>query len=331
MMQRRDFIARLSGAAVAVATWPIATWAQQSAMPLVGILGSGSPDAFAPDVAAFLQGLKEAGYVEGQNVAIEYRWADGQYDRLPALAADLARRPLAAVFASGGTTPTLAAKAATNSIPIVFTTTTDPVASGLVASFNRPGGNITGVSFLSAELGSKQLGLLRELVPAATMVAVLVNTNNPSADGEVRNAQIAMRALGVRLRVLTASTERDIDEVFARLAQQRADALLVHNDPFFLGLRAQLLLLTARHAIPTIYAWRDFVAAGGLMSYGAKSTDAYRQAGVYVGRILKGEKAADLPVVQPTKFELVINLTTAKALGLSISPGLLAIADEVIE
>jgi putative tryptophan/tyrosine transport system substrate-binding protein len=326
-MTRREFLAGLGGAAAR----PLVARAQQPPMPLVGILGSGSPDAFAPDVAAFLQGLKETGYIEGQNVAIESRWADGQYDRLPALATDLVRRPLAAILASGGTIPTRAAKAATNSIPIVFTTTADPVASGLVASFNRPGGNITGVSFLSVELGPKQLGLLRELVPTVTTVALLVNTNNPSADGEVRNAQIAMRALGVRVRVLTASTERDIDHAFASLAQQRADALLVHNDPFFLGLRAQLLLLTTRHAIPTIYAWRDFVAAGGLMSYGAKSTDAYRQAGIYVGRILKGEKAADLPVVQPTKFELAINLTTAKALGLSIPPGLLAIADEVIE
>jgi putative ABC transport system substrate-binding protein len=326
-MWRRQFLAGVGSAAA----WPLVTRAQQAGMPLVGILGSGSSDAFAPDVAAFLQGLRETGYIEGQNVAIEYRWADGQYDRLPALAADLVRRPLAVIFASGGTLPTRAAKTAGNAVPIVFTTTTDPVASGLVASFNRPGGNITGVSFLSAELGPKQLGLLRELVPTATMIALLVNTNSPSADAAVRNLQVAVRALGGRFRTMIAAMERDIDEVFASLEQQPVDALLVHNDPFFLSRRDQILQLSARHAIPTIYAWRDFVAAGGLMSYDASSADAYRQAGIYVGRILKGSKAADLPVVQPTKFELVINLTTAKALGLAIPPGLLAIADEVIE
>jgi putative tryptophan/tyrosine transport system substrate-binding protein len=325
-MKRRAFITLLGGAAA----WPVAARAQQP-MPVIGWLGSGSPDAFAHVAAAFRKGLTEAGFVEGKNVAIEYRWAEGQYDRLPAMATDLVRRPVAVILASGGIPPTLAAKAVTSTISIVFTASANPVAAGLVASLNRPGGNVTGVNFLVAELVTKQLGLLRELVPAAAMIAILVNPNSPAADPIVRDLQMAARSLGLRLRVLTASTEGDIDEVFATFGQQPTDALLVQTEPFLTGRRGQIVALTARHAIPTISGVHEFATAGGLVSYGASATDAYRQAGVYVGRILKGEKPADLPVVQSSKFELVINLKTAKALDLTVPDKLLALADEVIE
>jgi len=328
MMKRRELIIAL-GAGVAL---PLAARAQQTAVLMIGWLGSGSPDAFASQVAAFRKGVNEAGFVEGQNVAIEYRWAEGDYDRLPELAAGLVRHPVAVILTSGGTRPTLAAKTATSTIPIVFLNGgSDPVAAGLIASFNRPGGNVTGVNFLAGELVTKQLGLLHELMPAASMIAMLVNPNSPAANPEMRDLERAARSLGLQHRVLTASTERGIDEVFASFGQQPVDALLVQTEPFLSGQRDQIAALAARHAIPTISSIQAFAAAGGLISYGASSTDAYRQAGVYVGRILKGEKPADLPVIQPTKFDLVINIKTAKALGLQIPEKLLALADEVIE
>jgi putative ABC transport system substrate-binding protein len=328
-MRRREFITFLGGAAAA---WPMVARAQQPAMPVIGWLGSGSSDAFADQVTAFRKGVNQAGFVEGQNVAIEYHWAEGEYDRLPALAAGLVRRPVAVILTSGGVRPTLAAKTATSRIPIVFLNGgSDPVAAGLVASFNRPGGNVTGVNFLAGDLVTKQLALLRELVPAAIMIAMLVNPNSPVDDPIGRDLQIAVRSLGLQLRVLTASTERGIDEVFASFGQQPADALLVQTEPFLSGRRGQIVALATRHAIPTISSVNAFAKAGGLISYGASATDAYRQAGVYVGRILKGEKPADLPVVQPVKFDLVINLKTAKAIRLEIPPTLLARADEVIE
>jgi putative ABC transport system substrate-binding protein len=327
MMKRREFITLVGGAAA----WPLAVRAQQPALPVIGWLGAGSPDTLADRVTAFRKGVNETGLVEGRTVAIEFRWAEGRVDRLPALAAELVRRPVAAILASGGTLPTRAAKAATSTLPIVFTTNNDPVAAGLVASLNRPGGNVTGVNSMAGETGAKQLGLLHELVPAAATMGLLVNPKSPAADASVRDLQMAVRSLGLQLRVLRAGTEREIDEVFAGFAQRHPDVLLVQNDPFFGNQRNQIASLAARNTIPTIYASRDFAAAGGLMSYGASSLDGYHQAGIYIGRILKGEKPADLPVVQSTKFELVINLQTAKALGLTVPPTLLAIADEVIE
>ena len=327
-MTRREFITLLGGTALA---WPVAARAQQPAMPVVGFLSPGLPEPSSFLVAAFREGLKEASYVEGQNVIIEYRWAKGHYDQLQRLAADLVRRQVAVIAATGGTISAQAAKAATTTIPIVFNVGDDPIKSGLVASFNRPGGNITGVNTLSPVLEAKRLGLLRELVPQATLVAVLLNPTNPDAELQRRNLQAAASAIGQQLRIFNASSETDFDMAFGALVQQRADALLVGNDVFFTNRREEIVTLASRHAIPAIYAFRSFAESGGLMSYSTNLVEVYRQVGLYVGRVLKGEKPGDLPVVQPTRFELVINLKTAKALGVKISDNLLSLADEVIE
>ena len=310
-------------------TAPRALRAQQKAVPVIGILGPTSPGPFAGFVAAFHRGLSETGYVEGQNVAIEYRWAEGRYDRLPALAADLVARKVDVIVAPGSPLA-LAAKNATSTIPIIFTGG-DPVAEGLVDSFARPGGNLTGVTFMNAELMPKRLELLSELVPQAGVIALLVNPNNSNADPTIRDVQEAARAKGVQLRVLRASTESEIDAAFATLVQVQAGALVLGADPFFGQRRDQLVALAARHAVPAIADWRGFPAAGGLISYGTSFTDSVRQVGMYAGKILKGTKPADLPVQQPTRFELVVNLNTAKALGLTIPPSILARVDEVIE
>jgi ABC-type uncharacterized transport system substrate-binding protein len=325
---RRKFLATLGGAAA----WPLAARAQQSAIPAIGYLGSESPDVFAGRLSAFRQGLSESGFVEGQNVAVEYRWAENQYDRFPALLADLIRRKVTVIVAVTGTPPALAAKAATMTIPIVFVTAGDPVALGLAASLNRPGGNLTGVATLTVELAPKQLEVLRELVPTATIIALLVNpANSTNAETLSRELQAAARTLGLQLHVLHASTERDFDAVFASLLRLRAGALLIGSDPFFNSRSQQLVALASRHAMPTMYPFREYALAGGLMSYGNSFAEAHRQVGVYTGRILKGEKPADLPIQQSVKVELVINLKTAKALGLTFPISLLGRADEVIE
>jgi putative ABC transport system substrate-binding protein len=325
-LKRREFITLLGGAAA----WPLAARAQQT-MLAVGFLSPGSPEPSSFLVAAFREGLKGASYIEDKNVTIEYRWARGHYNQLQTLAADLVRRQVAVVAATGGTISAQAAKAATSTIPIVFNVGDDPIKSGLVASFNRPGGNITGVSTLSPALETKRLGLLRELVPRTAIVAVLLNATNPDVGSQRQDIDAAATALGQELRFFYASNESDLDMAFGALVQQRAGALLVGNDVFFTNRRELIVALAARHSIPTIYAFRQFAESGGLMSYSTNLIEVYRQVGVYVGRVLKGEKPADLPVVQPTKFELVINLKTAKTLSLEIPDKLLALADEVIE
>jgi len=326
-MRRRQFITLLGGAAVA---WPLAARAQQPAMPVIGFLHSSSPEPYR--LRAFRQGLKDAGFIEGENVAIEYRWADSQIDRLPALAAELVQRRVAVIAASGGTPSILAAKAATTTIPIVFALAEDPVRLGLVASLARPSGNLTGINFFGTELAAKRLELLRELVPGAIRIAVLVDpTNATNTETTVRGVEAAARAKGLQIQVLNASNSREVDATFATLASERPDALLVGSTAFLADRRVQLAQLAARHAVPAIYVDRQFAEVGGLMSYGASLGDAFRQVGVYSGRILKGAKPADLPVLQSTKFELVINAPTARMLGLTVPPTLLATADEVIE
>src|SRR5262245_2786124 len=325
-MRRRAFIALIGGAAA----WPLAPGAQQPAVPIIGVLEPWSPAASASYLARFREGLHETGYVEGRNVAFEYRSAQGKNDRLPMLADELVHRGAAVIVASA-IRAALAAKAATNTIPIAFATANDPVQFGLVKSLNRPGGNATGVSWLTAMLGEKRLGLLHEVAPTATVVAVLVNPNNANADANVGNARAAARTLGMQVHLLKATDEQSLEDGFAGVVQPRAGLLLVLNDPLFTDLRPNIIALAARHALPAIYSQREYPDLGGLMSYGASVPDAYRQVGIYAGRILKGEKPADLPVIQSAKFELVINLKTAKVLGLTIPPGVLAIADEVIE
>jgi len=326
-IERRKFLATLGGVA---ATWPLAAHAQQPAMPVVGFLSTLSPSNMAANVMnEFRQGLKEAGFVEGQNVKIEYRWAEGHYDRLPPLAADLVRHQVTVIAATGGEPSPQVVKAATQTIPIVFMANGDPVAAGLVASLNRPGGNLTGVTIFGMMAAGKRLELLRQLMPKAGTIAYLMNPDNPNR--ELDNVQAAARSLGQQILVLNADGGRAIDTAFATIAQQRVAALLVASDPLFFDRRDQLIALAARQAIPAVYYLRAFCQAGGLLSYGNNLTDMYRQVGTYTGRILNGERPADLPVMQSTKFELVINLKTAKALGLEISPTLIAIANEVIE
>ncbi len=325
-MKRREFMTLIGGAA----GWPVVARAQQPVMPVIGFLNGASSVGYAPMVAAFRQGLKETGYVDGQNVAIEYHWADGQYDRLPTLAADLVRRKVS-VIAATSTPANLVAKTATSTIPIVFTTSSDPVQLGLVASLSRPGGNVTGATQLSVEVGPKRLELAHELIPAATDVALLVNPTNPSAETLSKALLAAALTHGLQLHVLRASTEPEIDIAFTSYVERRASVLVIGTDAFFNGQSKQLAELALRHSVPAIYQYGDFTAAGGLMSYGGSIKDLYRLAGIYTGRILKGEKPSDLPVQQSSKVELIVNLKAAKVLGLTIPPALLARADEVIE
>jgi putative ABC transport system substrate-binding protein len=327
-LRRRDFITLLAGAG---ASWPLAARAQQPAMPVIGYLDVGAPEPNAHLVAAFRKGLSETGFFEGQNVAIEFRWAHNENARLPELAADLVRRRVAVIATPFNTSASLSAKAATTTIPIVFGMGGDPVKFGLVASLNRPGGNLTGVTIMNVELMAKRLGLLQELLPGAALFAVLVNPNSPLITESVITDMRAAAGIGRQIEVLTASTNRDIDTAFASMAQKRASALLINPDTLFRDRRVQLVTLAAHHKVPAIYPWREAVEVGGLMSYGSSVADVFRQVGIYTGRVLKGEKPADLPVMEVTKFELVLNLTTAKALGLDIPPKLLALADEVIE
>jgi putative tryptophan/tyrosine transport system substrate-binding protein len=328
-MQRREFIKLIGGAAVA---WPVGVRAQQQAMPVVGFLNPQSPDAYAEPLRGLRQGLKDAGYVEGENLAIEYRWGDNQIERLPALAADLVRRRVAVILTTGGPSSARAAKAATTTIPVVFNMAADPVELGLVASLARPGGNLTGITFLALELTAKRLELLREMVPGATRVGVLTNPADATvSQSTVQEMEAAGRAMGLQIQVFNADTGREIEAAFESIGRERPDALFVAVTPFMVVRRVQLVQRAAFHRIPATYPLRDFAEAGGLMSYGASLRDAYRQVGAYAGRILEGAKPAELPVVQSTKFELVINYPTARMLGLTVPPTLLATADEVIE
>jgi putative ABC transport system substrate-binding protein len=325
-LKRRDFITLLGGAV----TWPLMARAQRP-MPVVGFLNGASPTELASRVAAFRDGLKEKGYVEGQSVAIEYRWGLGQYERLPGMAADLARHRVAVIAATGGVPSVRAAKAATSEIPIVFTMGGDPVAFGLVDSLNRPGSNVTGITLISGEIVSKRIALLRDLLPGARTLSVLMNSTTPASGAEAAVAERAAQTIGWQVKVLKVDKGSDFDAAFRPLARERVDALVVATDPIFESQRDRIVALAAQYAVPAIYALREYAVAGGLMSYGASISDVYRQAGVYTGRILKGEKAADLPVMQASKFELLINLKTAKTLGITVPPALLALADEVIE
>jgi putative ABC transport system substrate-binding protein len=326
-LRRRDFIAALGGAAA----WPLAARAQQAAIPVIGYLESGVPELSGSRLAAFRKGLSEAGYVEGRNIAIEYHFAHNDLSRLPELASDLVGRRVAVIVTPASTPAALAAKAATTTIPIIFQIGSDPVQIGLVASLNRPGGNVTGIASMSLEVGTKRLGLLHELVPAAARFAVLVNPNNPISKWLITDAQAAASTIGRQIEAITASTNREIDAALATLLQRRTDALLVMPDTLFLNRQVQLVTLAARHAVPTIYLSREYAEIGGLMSYGGSITELHRLVGLYAGRILKGEKPADLPVMRTTKFEFVINLQTARTLGIEVPPALLALADEVIE
>jgi putative ABC transport system substrate-binding protein len=326
-MQRRAFITLLGGAAV----WPRAARAQQAPVPVIGFLNSQSPEPFAAYVAAFRQGLREAGYHEGQNVAIEYRWAQGRWEDVPALAADLASRRVALIATSGGDPVAQAARAAAPTTPLVFLMGGDPMQTGLVASYSRPGGHATGATQLTLSLGPKRLGLLREMIPNGSTIAVLVNPSFAGTETRMREIEDAARNIGQRLDFVSAASDGEIDGAFAEIGRRRREALLVAGDPFFNSRRARIVELAARHRIPAIYEWRDFVAVGGLMSYGTIISDLYRQIGVYAARVLKGDKPADLPVLQPSRFELVINVKTAKALGLAVPPSMQLLADEVIE